>query len=98
MTPKVLLFQEILSSVDLFAAAMVRRMNPGSDEISQRQAWREFGRHRIEEMVNEGMLRPTRAGSAKNSKVMYSRFEIMTAIETDRQMLDGIMNQLIKNN
>jgi hypothetical protein len=98
MSSKVQLFQEILSSVDLFAAAMMRRMNPGYDEISQRQAWKEFGRHRIEEMVNDGMVRPTRAGTAKNSKVMYSRFEIMAAIETNRQMIDEIMTKMARKN
>lgn len=90
MSTRAQLFQELLSSVDLFAAAIMRRMNPATDEISQRQAWKEFGRHRIEGMVNDGMIRPTRAGSAKNSKLIYSRFEIMTAIEADRQMVVGL--------
>lgn len=90
MTRKAQLFQEILASADILAAALVKRMNPGNDEISQRQAWSEFGRRRIDNMVGEGLLRPKRIGAARNSRVMYSRLEILAALDAERQIFDEI--------
>lgn len=88
MTPKVALFNETLASAKLLAAALVREMHPGRDELTQRQAWQEFGRERIEGWIRQGLIKPRRVGEAKNSKRMYSRLELITAIEVEKQMLD----------
>lgn len=92
MTRRAQIFQETLSSVEMLAAALMREMQPGSDEISQRQAYELYGRDKVERWVKEGLVKPYRGGMAKNSKKLYSRLQILVAIDTDRQMQDNIIN------
>lgn len=87
---KVIRFNDTLSHVKLVAAALVREMHPGHDEITQRQAWEEFGRTRIEQWVKEGLIKPRRVGQAKNAKRMYSRLELLTAVDVERQALEDM--------
>lgn len=87
---KVIRFNDTLSHVKLVAAALVREMHPGHDEITQRQAWAEFGRTRIEQWVKEGLIKPRRVGQAKNAKRMYSRLELLTAVDVERQALEDM--------
>lgn len=84
------MFNDTLSHVKLVAAAIVREMHPGHDELSQRRAWEEFGRARIEQWVEQGLIRPRRVGAAKNAKRMYSRLELLTAIEVEKKMLENM--------
>lgn len=93
MSRKAQIYHEILSMADIVACALVERMGLGTSQISQRQAWQEFGRRRIETMVEEGLLHPQRIGEAKNSRVMYSRKEILAVIEAERQLYESIVNQ-----
>lgn len=90
MTHKVIIFNETLASAKLLAAALVREMHPGRDELTQRQAWQEFGRERIEQWIVQGLIKPRRIGGARNSKKMYSRLELITAIEVEKQMLEDM--------
>lgn len=87
---KVIMFNDTLSHVKLVAAAIVREMHPGHDELSQRRAWEEFGRARIEQWVEQGLIRPRRVGEAKNAKRMYSRLELLTAVEVEKKMLENM--------
>lgn len=89
---KVIRFNDTLSHVKLVAAALVREMHPGHDEISQRQAWKEFGRARIEQWIEQGLIKPRRVGEAKNAKRMYSRLELLTAVDVERKMLENMAN------
>lgn len=80
------MFNEVLSAADLLAAAILKRMRPGEDEITQRQAYDEYGRKWImRNTYPEGVLRPRRIGGAKNSRLMYSRTEIAALMEVERQ-------------
>lgn len=80
------MFNEVMASADLLAAALLRRMKPGMDEISQRQAYDEYGRRWImRNTYPEGVLRPRRIGGSKNSRLMYSRTEIAALMEVERQ-------------
>jgi hypothetical protein len=87
---KVIMFNDTLSHVKLVAAALVREMHPGRDELTQRQAWEEFGRTRIEQWIAQGLLKPRRVGEAKNAKRMYSRLELLTAVEVEQKMLNDM--------
>lgn len=78
-------FQDILSAADLLAAAIVHRMSPEDDLITQTQACKEYGRRRVEAWVRAGLVKGVRSGPAANSKKMYSRFEIRAAIEAERE-------------
>lgn len=83
-------YQEILSSADLLAAAIVHRMTPQEDLISQTQAYKEYKRRRVEGWVSAGLVKGVRSGPSANSKIMYSRFEICAAIEAEREAYDAM--------
>ena len=87
---KAIMFNETLAHIKLVAAALMREMHPGRDEMTQRQAWEEFGRARIEQWIEQGLIKPRRVGQAKNAKRMYSRLELLTAVEVEKQMLDDM--------
>lgn len=89
---KALMFNETLAHIKLVAAALVREMHPGRDELTQRQAWEEFGRARIEQWIEQGLIKPRRVGQAKNAKRMYSRLELLTAVEVEKKMLENMAN------
>lgn len=92
------LFNEITQSADLLALAIVRRMNPSDDLITQTKAFKEYGKGWIEKNTEPaGVLRTFRKGSAANSKVLYSRMEIAALIETERQQHQRIMQDMSNN-
>ena len=89
---KAVLFNETLAHIMLGAAALVREMLPGRDELTQRQAGEEFGRARIEQWIEQGLIKPRRVCRAKNAKRMYSRRELRTAVEVEKKMLENMAN------
>jgi hypothetical protein len=48
--------------------------NPTDDEISARQAYKEFGEGWVKSQVACGVIKPLRKGTSKNSKKVYSRY------------------------
>lgn len=51
----------------------IAKTNPTDDEISERQAYREFGEGWVQSQVACGTIKPLRKGTSKNSKKVYSR-------------------------
>lgn len=47
--------------------------DPTKDEISERQAYREFGEGWVQSLVASGQIKPVRKGECKNSRKIYSR-------------------------
>lgn len=91
------LFREVMGSVDLMAAAIVRRLRPADDLISQRKAYEEFGRDYIRKRTApRGTLQPQRTGTAPNSPLKYSRTEILALQEVERRQLEKA-KELIQN-
>jgi hypothetical protein len=90
-------FQEIMQLATVIAAAIVRQTRAKDDLISQRQAYDEYGRRWIEQRTApQGTLTPVRQGGAKNSKLMYSRFEIASLIEAERRQQEQMSTILTK--
>ena len=90
-------FNEIIQLATIVAAAIVRQTRPHDDLISQRQAYEEYGRRWIEQRTApQGVLTPVRQGGAKNSKLMYSRFEIASLIEAERRQQEQMATILPK--
>lgn len=79
--------KEIMSLTDLIADAVVNKMNPAKDKISQRQAMDEFNvpLSWLDEQVAKGLLSRRRKGKCKNSPIMYKRHEIRSLIEAERR-------------
>lgn len=59
------------------------------DEISQRDAFRQFGEANVRSWESLGECKSIKIGS-KNSKVMYSRIELQTIKKTKELSLRGI--------
>lgn len=53
------------------------------DRISQRVAWRTFGRVTVERWVNRGLV-SRQKGSEKNSKITYSYAELLQVQSAER--------------
>ena len=55
----------------------ILHQNPSVDEITERQAFEEFGKGWVMNQLALGMITPPkRTGTAKNSKKVYSRSEL----------------------
>lgn len=93
--------EEIISLTDLIADAVVKKINPAKDEISeraacglgkdnkisQRQAMDELkvSLSWLDEQVSKGLLSRRRKGKRKNSPVIYSRLEILALKQAERR-------------
>lgn len=56
---------------------LVAMLMPNEDEMSERQAHKEFGRGRVTNWVELGLIIPIRAGKHKRSRKIYSRARLM---------------------
>lgn len=65
--------------------------NPKEDEISERQAKREFGDGFVNNAVASGKIKPLRSGSCKNSRKIYSR----AALNELKYGLNPLLNSVI---
>ena len=93
--------EEIISLTDLIADAVVKKINPAKDEISeraacglgkdteisQRQAMDELkvSLSWLDEQVAKGLLSRRRKGKRKNSPIIYSRLEILALKQAERR-------------
>lgn len=76
---------EILDLVEIIAAAAVRSLAPAEDEITMRQAWKEFDRTWLEYQVDRNRVKGRRKGPHKNSPIMFSRTELLALKEAERR-------------
>ena len=93
--------EEIISLTDLIADAVVKKINPAKDEISeraacglgkdteisQRQAMDELkvSLSWLDEQVAKGLLSRRRKGKRRNSPIIYSRLEILALKQAERR-------------
>ena len=75
---------------ELGVANYVKKMAPGKDMLSQRQAYADYGETKVRNWVRVGLVVPTRLGSGKNSKKAYSKAELIAAKESEK--LHSIIN------
>ena len=67
-----------------------RILQPKHDEMSQREAFAEFGKAFVEKAVCDGKISVIRKGATKNSKKLYSRAELMK-VKAERNILRSII-------
>ena len=87
---------ETMTAADLLAAAIVKRMQPSKDEITQREAYRRYGKKWINDATEQNLLHTRRKGDALNSPVMYSLTEILALQESEKQVVKK-MKEIIKD-
>ena len=80
-----ILKNEILDLVEVIAAAAVRKLAPAEDEITMRQAWKEFDRTWLDYQISRNRVSGRRKGRHKNSPIMYSRTELLALKEAERR-------------
>ena len=80
----------LMTSADLVAAAVLRRMDPPKDAISLNQAERKYGRAWIRAHLEAGHLTNRRTGGAKNSKIILSCLEIESLRTAESQITASI--------
>lgn len=72
---------EIVSqTVELTIRNIFKEINQRSDQISQNEAFRQFGRTEIESLIRDGKISTRRIGEGKNSKKVLSKVEIIKAL------------------
>ena len=69
---------------ELGAASFYKKMAQGKDLISQREEYSEYGEARVKGWVKMELVSKQRVGSARNSKLLYSRAELISAEKTDK--------------
>lgn len=69
---------------------VLKALRPKDDELSQREAFAEFGRAFVLDAVAKGKVSVIRKGSADNSKKLYSRAEL-TKVKGERNVLRSII-------
>lgn len=65
-------------------------LEPKSDEMSQREAYDEFGRRFVEDAVKNGSVTVIQKGCRSNSKKVYSRAELVKIV-AERNVLRSII-------
>ncbi len=70
----------ISQTVEITVRRIVKELIPTNDEISVRKAEELYGRAEIRALIRDNKIRTRRTGSARNSKIVLSRSEILTAL------------------
>lgn len=63
-------------SIERLFKKYLAKPDPNDDEITQRQAFKEFGTKRVTNWVSLGLVTPFRAGKHKNSPKVYYRSQL----------------------
>lgn len=83
--------QLIADAAALGVAQYIRDTAPASDEISQSEAFRQFGRRTVERWLAQSSIFPVRRGTTSNSKRYYSRAQLI-ALHMAEQMKFNILD------
>lgn len=67
----------------------VLSQEPTKDEMTERQAYREFGAGWVSSQVALGLVKPIRRGTSKNSPKVYLRSELMN-LKYDNPLLKSL--------
>lgn len=79
---------------ELGAANYIKQTKPCIDLVSQREAYRIFQEGRVKRWVQKGIVSGSRGGSSKNSKVLYSMAELLSADKSER--INAIINKPLR--
>ena len=95
-------------SAEVAVALFIKETSPQKDTISQRQAKKafeeisqskaknDFGRAWFENLLKERKITGVRVGTSKNSKIMYSRAEILAIKNAEILRKQNILQHILK--
>jgi len=69
-----------------------KELKPALDKIAQRHAYMIFGEAKVKRWVSMGLVKPTRSGTAKNCKKLYSLADLTATQVAENQL--PIINQM----
>ena len=84
-------FDIIREAFVLGGLEMLKAIQPKADEISQRQAYAEFGSDFVRAAAEDGRIDIIRKGSGRNSKKVYSRAQLRRLL-AERNIARAIVN------
>lgn len=87
----------LMEQAALGVAMMVREQAPVEDELSQGEAFRQFGESTVRRWVRENKIFPVRRGTTSNSRRTYSRAELMALCQAERLQFNIRENDVMKN-
>ena len=76
--------QILQDASELGAANYARTQAVGNDFISQAKAYAEFGESRVRRWKKMDLVHPVRNGKTINSKIIYSRSELLSVEKAER--------------
>lgn len=71
-------------AAELGVANYIKTMRPKDDTVSQREAYRLYGEARVRGWLGDRLITAMKQGRSDNSKMLYSRAELMAADKTER--------------
>lgn len=74
----------LMDAARLGAAEIIQEQRPAADLISQKEAYEQFKAARVRRWVDNGQIQSERVGTAKNSKRVYSRRELLALDAAER--------------
>lgn len=69
---------------ELGAANYAKMTSPAKDIISQREAYKLFGEARVKDWIRRELVSKVRNGETKNSKMHYSRAELLAVEKSEK--------------
>lgn len=86
----------LISSADLGAQQAMKRSGKLKDEISQSQAFTEFGRNNVQSWFADGLLNRTYGKNGKN-RIYYSRIQLQ-AVKVAQGNRPSLISKSYENN
>ena len=79
--------QQIMETTELAALAVLRLQNPSFDEVKLNEAYQIAGSERwLKFHIKRGNIKGYRRGTAKNSPIFFSRFEIAALKKAEKEI------------
>lgn len=78
--------KQTIDDAMLVASAVIAALGHSSDDISQVEAYRLYGKKWIDDRTNRGLLTRNREGEKRNSQITYSKFEIQALKRAEKKI------------
>jgi hypothetical protein len=86
----------LISSAKVAVAEYIKATEPASDCISQREAQNIFGLSWFKNQLKEGNITGVRVGKSANSKIMFSKAEIIALKNAEIIRKKNIIENILK--
>ena len=93
ITNELYLIKELMiNCAELGARKYQPSIQPKSDDITQLQAYKQFGEGWVKNCVNRDLVKKTRRGTAKNSPIYFSKIELLSVRNAEKAARLGVFD------